>query len=120
MGNTRDGTISFPNIRTYTLQGKSTMKSILFNGRRFWACRPVSTVDDAAVLLQVMLNGGGYGRQHLFSSSVISQFTEPSKQSHIWTRMAAQRQYRYGVDVRQARQQQSIWPYRLDGNGYYH
>ena len=39
-----------------------------------------STVDDAAVLLQVMLNGGGYGRQHLFSSSVISQFTEPSKQ----------------------------------------
>lgn len=26
-----------------------------------------------------MLNGGGYGKQHLFSRSVISQFTEPSK-----------------------------------------
>ncbi|MCY8643165.1 penicillin binding protein PBP4B [Bacillus haynesii] len=80
MGNTRDGTISFPNIRTYTLQGE------VHDEKAFYSMEGISghaglfsTVDDAAVLLQVMLNGGGYGRQHLFSSSVISQFTEPSK-----------------------------------------
>ncbi|MGN9863403.1 penicillin binding protein PBP4B [Bacillus swezeyi] len=80
MGNTRDGTVWFPNIRTYTLQGE------VHDEKAFYSMDGISghaglfsTVDDMAVLLQVMLNGGGYGDRQLFNNAVISEFTKPSK-----------------------------------------
>ncbi|MFN2746328.1 penicillin binding protein PBP4B [Bacillus sp. z60-18] len=80
MGNTRDGTVWFPNIRTYTLQGE------VHDEKAFYSMEGISghaglfsTVDDMAVLLQVMLNGGGYGEERLFSKRIIAQFTKPSK-----------------------------------------
>lgn len=79
MGNTRDGTISFPNIRSYTLQGQ------VHDEKAFYSMEGISghaglfsTTEDMAVLLQVMLNGGGYGSQKLFDRPIISQFTKPS------------------------------------------
>ncbi|MCF7620120.1 penicillin binding protein PBP4B [Bacillus sonorensis] len=80
MGNTRDGVISFPNIRSYTLQGE------VHDEKAFYSMEGISghaglfsNTEEMAVLLQVMLNGGGYGSQQLFDKTVISQFTAPSK-----------------------------------------
>ncbi|MDX8290902.1 penicillin binding protein PBP4B [Metabacillus indicus] len=79
LGNTRDGVISFPNIRTYTLQGE------VHDEKAFYSMEGVSghaglfsTTQDLAVLLQVMLNGGGYGNEKLFDKEVIEEFIEPS------------------------------------------
>jgi CubicO group peptidase (beta-lactamase class C family) len=79
MGNTRDGVISFPNIRTYTLQGE------VHDEKAFYSMSGVSghaglfsNTSDLAILLQVMLNGGGYGDVKLFDQSVIDTFVQPS------------------------------------------
>ncbi|WP_191557071.1 penicillin binding protein PBP4B [Metabacillus idriensis] len=79
LGNTRDGVINFPNIRTYTLQGE------VHDEKAFYSMEGVSghaglfsTTSDLAVLLQVMLNGGGYGNEKLFDQEVIEEFVEPS------------------------------------------
>ncbi|WP_245592169.1 penicillin binding protein PBP4B [Ectobacillus panaciterrae] len=78
-GNTRDGVISFPNIRTYTLQGE------VHDEKAFYSMSGVSghaglfsSTGDLAVLLQVMLNGGGYGNVKLFDRSVIDTFVQSS------------------------------------------
>ncbi|MEC2056149.1 penicillin binding protein PBP4B [Peribacillus psychrosaccharolyticus] len=80
MGNTRDGVISFPNIRTYTLQGE------VHDEKAFYAMNGISghaglfsNTEDLAVLLQVMLNNGGYGKVKVFDQKVIDQFTAPSE-----------------------------------------
>ncbi|TYR81887.1 penicillin binding protein PBP4B [Priestia megaterium] len=79
-GNTRDGVIRFPNIRTYTLQGE------VHDEKAFYSMAGVSghaglfsTTSDVAVLLQVMLNGGGYGNVQLFDQETIDTFVSPSK-----------------------------------------
>lgn len=79
LGNTRDGVINFPNIRTYTLQGE------VHDEKAFYSMEGVSghaglfsTTSDLAVLLQIMLNGGGYGNEELFDRDVIEEFVEPS------------------------------------------
>ncbi|MGE6896925.1 penicillin binding protein PBP4B [Priestia flexa] len=78
-GNTRDGVINFPDVRTYTLQGE------VHDEKAYYSMAGVSghaglfsTTSDLAVLLQVMLNGGGYGRHQLFNEQTIQTFTEPS------------------------------------------
>lgn len=43
-----------------------------------------STTSDLAVLLQVMLNGGGYGRHQLFNEQTIQTFTEPSPMNYTY------------------------------------
>ncbi|MCD7034802.1 penicillin binding protein PBP4B [Metabacillus sp. GX 13764] len=80
VGNTRDGVIDFPNVRKYTLQGE------VHDEKAFYSMDGVSghaglfsTTNDLAVLLQVMLNGGGYGSHYLFSSSTIQEFTKASE-----------------------------------------
>ncbi|KKI93156.1 esterase [Bacillus sp. SA1-12] len=80
LGNTRDGLIDFPNIRTYTLQGE------VHDEKAFYSMEGVSghaglfsTTSDTAVLLQVMLNGGGYGDHAFFDQDIVETFTEPSK-----------------------------------------
>lgn len=77
-GNTRDGVISFPNIRTYTLQGE------VHDEKSFYSMDGVSghaglfsTTGDLAVLMQVMLNNGGYGKVKLFDKETIDQFVKP-------------------------------------------
>ncbi|MGK0699669.1 penicillin binding protein PBP4B [Priestia flexa] len=78
-GNTRDGVISFPNVRTYTLQGEVHDEKAYYSmGGISGHAGLFSTTNDLAVLLQVMLNGGGYGRQRLFDEKIIQVFTEPS------------------------------------------
>jgi CubicO group peptidase (beta-lactamase class C family) len=79
LGNTRDGVIDFPNIRTYTLQGE------VHDEKAFYSMEGVSghaglfsTTSDLAVLLQVMLNGGGYGEHTLFNQETIDEFIAPS------------------------------------------
>ena len=79
LGNTRDGVIDFPNIRNYTLQGE------VHDEKAFYSMEGVSghaglfsTTSDLAVLLQVMLNGGGYGNHTLFDQETINEFVAPS------------------------------------------
>lgn len=78
-GNSRGGTVTFPNIRTGTLLGQ------VHDEKAFYSMAGVSghaglfsTTGDLAVLLQVMLNGGGYGNQRLFDRETIDRFTAPS------------------------------------------
>lgn len=78
-GNTRDGVISFPNIRTSTIWGQ------VHDEKAWYAMGGVSghaglfsTTGDMAVLMQVMLNGGGYGDVTLFDKATVAQFTRRS------------------------------------------
>ncbi|WP_237067692.1 penicillin binding protein PBP4B [Microbulbifer guangxiensis] len=79
MGNSRDGVITFPNIRKHTLRGE------VHDEKAFYSMDGVSghaglfsTTGDLAVLLQAMLNGGGYGDLCLFDRETIQAFISPS------------------------------------------
>ncbi len=79
MGNTRGGRINFDNIRTHTLAGE------VHDEKAFYSMQGVaghaglfSTARELAILAQMLLNGGGYGEQHLMSESIINQFVLPS------------------------------------------
>ena len=78
-GNTRDGVISFPNIRTTTLWGQVhdekawySMEGVSGHAGLF------SNTHDIAVLMQTMLNGGHYGNVTLFDQSTVDEFTRSS------------------------------------------
>lgn len=80
-GNTRDGAIHFPNIRTTTIWGE------VHDEKAWYAMGGVSghaglfsDTRDMAVLMQVMLNGGGYGKVKLFDKKTVEQFTRASKE----------------------------------------
>ncbi|MGG3575402.1 penicillin binding protein PBP4B [Bacillus gobiensis] len=80
IGNTREGMFYFPNVREYTLQGE------VHDEKAFYSMDGVSghaglfsTTEDLAVLLQTMLNGGGYGKTKLFDQETIDQFVQPSE-----------------------------------------
>lgn len=106
-GNTRDGRITFPNIREYTLQGE------VHDEKAFYAMQGVSghaglfsTADELAVMAQMLLNGGGYGETHLFDSNVINAFTKPG--NRFW---------HYGLGWRRAANGTNRWhfgPYASD------
>lgn len=75
-GNTRDGHVSFPNIRTETLQGQVqdelafySMEQVSGNAGLF------STADDLGVLGRLILNGGSYGGFTLCSEQTVRLFT---------------------------------------------
>lgn len=79
LGNTRDGYFSFPNIRTETIIGEvHDEKSYYAMGGVSGHAGLFSTTHDMAILLQVMLNGGGYGSEAFFDEAVIDQFTAAS------------------------------------------
>ncbi len=66
-GNTRDGVISFPNIRTCTIWGQVHDEKAWYSmGGVSGHAGLFSNTSDMAVLMQVMLNGGGYGNVKLF------------------------------------------------------
>ncbi len=76
-GNTRDNHISFPGIRTETLQGQ-------VHDEKAWYCMGgvsghaglFASASDLAVLAGVMLTGG-YGGYRFFSRDVMDLFTAP-------------------------------------------
>lgn len=76
-GNTREGKVSFPNIRTYTLQGEVqdefgyySMEGISGNSGLF------SSADDLSVLCQLILNKGQYNTFKLCSEQTVNLFLE--------------------------------------------
>lgn len=78
-GNTRDGAIYFPGIRTYTLQGEVHDEKAFYSmGGVSGHAGLFSTTGDLAVLLQVILNDGGYGNVQLFDKQTIDRFLAPS------------------------------------------
>ncbi len=84
-GNTRDGAISFENIRNYTLQGE------VHDEKAFYSMDGVSghaglfsNAEDLAKLAQVMLNDGGYGNNKFFSKNTVEEFTKRKSSSPIW------------------------------------
>ncbi|MCF3797946.1 penicillin binding protein PBP4B, partial [Salmonella enterica subsp. enterica serovar Weltevreden] len=65
-GNKRDGVIHFPNIRTKTLWGQVHDEKAWYSmGGVSGHAGLLSDTHDMAVLMQVMLNGGGYGNVKL-------------------------------------------------------
>lgn len=80
IGNSRNGVIHFPTIRKHTLQGE------VHDEKAFYSMNGVSghaglfsDTNDIAVLLQVMLNGGGYGEVEVFDLQTIHTFIRPSE-----------------------------------------
>ncbi|MBU2978711.1 penicillin binding protein PBP4B [Alteromonas sp. C1M14] len=78
-GNTRNGHVAFPGIRTYTLQGE------VHDEKAWYSMQGVSghaglfsNIDDIGVLLQTLLNGGGYNNVSLFDDQTLALFTGPS------------------------------------------
>ena len=76
-GNTRDGVISFKNVRTETVQGE------VHDEKAYYAMGGVSghaglfsNAEDLAKLASVMLTGG-YGGNQFFSKNIMDEFTKP-------------------------------------------
>ncbi|MCE7791733.1 serine hydrolase [Salipaludibacillus sp. CUR1] len=74
---------AFDSWRDYTLTGEVN------DGKSFYANEGVaghaglfSTARDLSVLGQLMLNGGGYGNNKLYSHPVVEQFTSPQRSGH--------------------------------------
>ncbi len=76
-GNTRDGSIDFPGIRTYTLQGQVHDEKAWFSmGGVSGHAGLFACATDLAKLATVMLSGG-YGENSFFSRNVMDAFTSP-------------------------------------------
>lgn len=76
LGNTRDGLVDFPGVRTYTLQGE------VHDEKAFYSMNSISghagLFSDAYaidVLNQVLLNSGSFNGTQLFSPETVNQFT---------------------------------------------
>ena len=76
-GNTRDGVISFENVRKDTVQGE------VHDEKAYYAMGGVSghaglfsNAEDLAKLASVMLTGG-YGGNQFFSKNIMDEFTKP-------------------------------------------
>ncbi|MGG1861255.1 penicillin binding protein PBP4B [Bacillus safensis] len=79
LGNSRDGVIDFENIRRYTLLGE------VHDEKAYYSMAGISghaglfsNTSDMAVLLQLMLNKGGYGKTTIFDQASIDLFTASS------------------------------------------
>lgn len=99
-GNTRDNHVSFPGIRTYTIQGE------VHDENAYYAMAGVSghaglfaTATDLAKLSMVMLSGG-YGNHQFFSKDTLDFFTSPKSDTEAswatgWWREADQERVKY-------------------------
>lgn len=78
-GTTRGGRVNFENVRRYVLQGEVHDEKAFhsFSGVAGHAGL-FSTTSDIAVLMQTLLNRGGYGQTRVFDQSVLDQFTKPA------------------------------------------
>lgn len=78
-GNTRDGVIAFPNIRTSTIWGEVHDEKAWYSmGGVSGHAGLFSDTSDMAVLMQVMLNEGGYRKVKLFDKEIVKLFTQCS------------------------------------------
>lgn len=78
-GNTREGNIDFPNIRTKVVQGEVHDEKAFYGlGGVAGHAGLFSTSHDLAILMQIMLNGGGYGNHTFFNQHIIDYFNSPS------------------------------------------
>ena len=76
-GNTRDGVISFKNVRTDTVQGEvHDEKAYYAMGGISGHAGLFSNAEDLAKLASVMLTGG-YGGNQFFSKNIMDEFTKP-------------------------------------------
>ena len=76
-GNTRDGVISFKNVRTDTVQGEvHDEKAYYAMGGVSGHAGMFSNAEDLAKLASVMLTGG-YGGNQFFSKNIMDEFTKP-------------------------------------------
>ncbi len=57
--------------------GPKMTKKPSYQWRSFRHAGLFSDTHDMAVLMQVMLNGGGYGNVKLFDDKTVAQFTSP-------------------------------------------
>ena len=104
-GNTRDNHVSFPGIRTETLQGQ-------VHDERAWYCMEgvsghaglFASATDLAKLASAMLTGG-YGDCRLFSRNVMDAFTAPKAVDFgqwglgWWRQGDGQRPWYYGTQA---------------------
>lgn len=79
LGNTRDGVISFPGVRTHTIQGQA------HDEKAFYSMGGVSghaglfgPAREVAVLAQLFLNAGRLGDKTFFSQKELDLFTTPA------------------------------------------
>lgn len=80
-GNTRDGVINFPGVRTSTIWGQVHDEKAWYSmGGVSGHAGLFSDTSDMAVLMQVMLNGGGYGNVKLFDKATVREFTRSSSE----------------------------------------
>jgi CubicO group peptidase (beta-lactamase class C family) len=77
-GNTRSGTISFPNVRTHVIQGQ------VHDEKSFYSMNGLSghaglfsNLHDMAILCQIMLNNGTSGNIRFWSKNVQDLFVTP-------------------------------------------
>lgn len=78
-GNTRDGVISFPHIRTTTLWGQVHDEKAWYSmGGVSGHAGLFSNTQDIAVLMQTLLNGGCYGNVTVFDKHTVDEFTHHS------------------------------------------
>ena len=77
-GNTRGGTIYFPNVRTQVVQGEVQDEKSFYsmNGLSGHAGL-FSNLHDLAILTQIMLNNGTYGDIQFWNKDVQEQFITP-------------------------------------------
>lgn len=79
-GNTRGGRIDFPNIRTQVIRGEVHDENAFYSlGGVSGHAGLFSRAEDLAVLAQLLINGGGYGQQQLFSELTLETFIQPTK-----------------------------------------
>ena len=77
-GNTRDGSVSFVNARTYTVQGEChDAKAFHVMGGVSGHAGLFSNASDVAVLMQAIINRGGYGNVCLFDEDTLDRFIKP-------------------------------------------
>ncbi|MBP9768495.1 MAG: penicillin binding protein PBP4B [Burkholderiales bacterium] len=98
MGNTRGGTVNFPNIRTKPLQCQ------VHDEKAFYSMAGISghaglfsNLGDMAVLTQLALNNGSYAGKTYWKSAVESQFIAPLSSDDSyglgWRRAGAKHSY---------------------------
>ncbi len=76
-GNTRDGHVSFPNIRTNTLQGQVHDELSFYSmGQVSGHAGLFSTAHDLGVLCRLLLNGGSLGSYTLCSPQTVALFRQ--------------------------------------------
>lgn len=84
-GNTRDGLVSFPNIRTSVIRGQVHDENSFYSmGGVSGHAGLFSTTHDLAILSQLILNGGGYGGYELCDKDTLNQFIKPSDDNSLY------------------------------------